>query len=118
MSIIFFHDELQKSEILRSMEKWEEENSNKIQTLVIPIKVFYLAENYHQKYSLKMHSDILEEFKRYYPDDKDLINSTAAARVNGFLAGWGASPQLEEIGSLLGLTEQSLEKVKKMVQIR
>jgi len=118
MSIIFSHDDLQESEILRSIEKWEKENSKKIQTLVTPFKVFYMAENYHQKYSLKMHSAILEEFKKYYPDDNDLINSTSVARVNGFLAGWGAFPQLEEIGPLLGLTEESLEKVKKAVQIR
>jgi peptide-methionine (S)-S-oxide reductase len=42
----------------------------------------------------------MREFRAMYPDERDFVNSTAAARVNGFLGGNGSRALLEkEIGS-------------------
>lgn len=71
---------------------------------------FYLAENYHQKYYLQQHRD----FKNYYLDlysMKEFINSTAVARVNGYLAKKGTEKQLIREVNGLGLPEKLQEKL-------
>jgi len=53
----------------------------------------------------------MKEFAKMYPGDKDFIDSTAAARVNGYLAGYGTyEGLLAEIGSL-GLTPEGNKKL-------
>jgi len=59
---------------------------------------FWPAEDYHQKYYLRQTPALLREFARMYPDDADLRDSTAAARVNGYLG--GAGPPAEALDRL------------------
>jgi peptide-methionine (S)-S-oxide reductase len=51
-----------------------------------------------------------------YPNEKDLINSTAAARVNGYLAGYctyaGLTKELSSLGLSVGSGERLLEIVR------
>jgi peptide-methionine (S)-S-oxide reductase len=54
-----------------------------------------MAENYHQKYRLRQSPTFMEEFTALYPDPTDLVNSTAAARVNGYLGGYGTLADLQ-----------------------
>ena len=43
----------------------------------------------------------MREFGRIYPDDQAFVDSTAAARLNGYLGGFGGFSQLQaELGSL------------------
>jgi len=42
-----------------------------------------LAEDYHQKHSLRSYPEILEEFRAMFPEMKNLINSTVVTRING-----------------------------------
>jgi peptide-methionine (S)-S-oxide reductase len=37
----------------------------------------------------------MEEFTALYPDPTDFVNSTAAARVNGYLGGYGTLADLQ-----------------------
>ena len=67
---------------------------------------FYPAEDYHQKYRLRNTPALMQEFKAMYPADADFVESTAAARVNGYLdgSGTGCGNLRAEIGSF-GLSE-------------
>jgi len=47
---------------------------------------FYIAEDYHQKYKLRSHTELLEAFKQAGYDDADLRDSPAAAKVNGYVS--------------------------------
>ncbi len=47
-----------------------------------------------------------------YPDMSDFINSTAAARVNGYLAGGGSAELLQEEGEQLGLSPGLQQKLR------
>jgi len=49
-SVIFFHDDAQKSSAVRSREKAQLEFSDPIVTEIVPLPVFYPAEDYHQNY--------------------------------------------------------------------
>jgi peptide-methionine (S)-S-oxide reductase len=86
---IFYHDEEQKRLALESM-KTQEARTGKVYTEVLPAATFYRAEDYHQKYYLRQRPDLLRELEGIYPRGNDLVDSTAAARANGYLAGNGS----------------------------
>ncbi len=49
-SAVFYYDEGQKNEALKSMEEEEKRRARKIVTEIIPAPTFYRAEDYHQRY--------------------------------------------------------------------
>jgi peptide-methionine (S)-S-oxide reductase len=52
-SAIFYHNQEQKQIAEKSKKQKEKDLNNKIQTEIMPIKEFYPAEEYHQKYLKK-----------------------------------------------------------------
>jgi peptide-methionine (S)-S-oxide reductase len=85
----------------------------KVHTAIEPLSRFHLAEAYHQKYYLRGHSALVREFAAMYPSEEGLVASTAAARVNGFVSGYGTPGLLaEEIGSY-GLTPGGRAEVER-----
>lgn len=100
-SIIFYHDDEQKRLAEESRDRQAAGTDGQVFTQIIPFSEFYLAETYHQKYRLQQAPDLQEAFRTLYPDDGDFINSTAAARFNGYMGGYGTLDALEaEIGDL------------------
>jgi len=98
MSLIFYHDAGQKDVALQSKAAMEQKLGREIKTELVAYSEFYLAEDYHQKYYLQAEPELTMELRGYYSDFNGFINSTAAARLNGLLGGYG-DPQLlaEEI---------------------
>ena len=47
------------------------------------------------------------DLRRIYPDPMDLINSTGAARINGFLLGYGEDTYFNQVIDELGLSIES-----------
>jgi len=94
MSIILFHDEDQQKAALESKTALEEKMGIVVTTEIAVLDKFYLAEDYHQKYYLQAVKDLAAEIEAYYPSFNGFVDSTAAARLNGFVAGYGDSEQL------------------------
>lgn len=63
---------------------------------------FYLAEDYHQKYYLRHDTVLMNELAGY--SSQQLVDSTVAARLNGYVAGKGTLAQLREDLPRLGLS--------------
>ena len=113
MSAVFYDGDVQKKAVLASKARLEEKLGKPVKTAILPLVKFYLAEDYHQKYELRCNADMTREFKAIFADEKDFLNSTAAARVNGYLAGRGTKEQLKKEIDLLGLSAEG----KKSLQV-
>jgi len=111
MSIVFYHDEEQKRLAMETRDREAAKIQGQIFTEIVPASEFYLAEAYHQKYRLRQVPDLMEEFRVMYPDDEDFIDSTAAARVNGYLGGYGTFEALQTELSDLGLSPAGSKKL-------
>ncbi len=118
MSAILYHNESQQRLAEASMEERAEVLGKELYTEILPVGTFTMAEDYHQKYRLRHAPGFFEEFNAIYPQVQDLVASTAVARVNGYLAGYGTEAQLDEEISLLGLSPTSQEKLLQMVKGR
>ncbi|UCD77233.1 MAG: peptide-methionine (S)-S-oxide reductase [Desulfobacterales bacterium] len=111
MSAIFYHNDAQRKLALETKAFEENQRNKKIQTEIVPFGKFYLAEDYHQKYELRRHRDLMTEFKTFYPREIDFINSTAAARVNGYTGGYGTSEEIKSSIEDLGLSPAGRERL-------
>ncbi len=108
MSAIFYHNEEQKKLAVESMKQEEARTHGKIYTGISPASRFYRAEDYHQKYYLRQRPELIRELKAIYPSDDAFVNSTVAARLNGYLAVKGPYAALQaELGDLLPPEESS-----------
>ncbi|SHH64763.1 peptide-methionine (S)-S-oxide reductase [Desulfofustis glycolicus DSM 9705] len=74
-----------------------------------------MAEEYHQKYLLKGHGVLFKEMKRIYPLHQDMVDSTAAARLNGYVGGHGDEDQLSREIETLGLNDGGKETLVELV---
>jgi peptide-methionine (S)-S-oxide reductase len=115
-SIIFYHDEEQKRLATESREREATMYEGPIYTEIVPLTEFYLAEGYHQKYQLRSVPLLLEEFSAIYPDEADLVNSTAVTRANGYVGGNGTLDNLQAEIDKLGLSTKAKEYLLKQVR--
>lgn len=116
MSIIFYHGSEQKRLAEQSLRKIQREIGKPVITRVEPAGIFTTAEEYHQKYYLKNDPLLMKDLRRYYPDPNDLTDSTAAARINGYIGRYGTPEEMENEVASLGLSREGVERlVKSMV---
>jgi len=108
MSVIFYHDDQQKKLAEDSLKSAQAENRSNITTQLLPAETFYNAEHYHQKYMLRKHDWLVKALKL---DNESLITSSVAARINGYVGGYGDESSFDAERSELSLTEEVGEYV-------
>ncbi|MCA1793470.1 MAG: peptide-methionine (S)-S-oxide reductase [Desulfobacteraceae bacterium] len=111
---IFYHNEEQRQQAVASKNALEQRTGKTVQTDIVPVQSFTLAEDYHQKYLLK-HSALNHFLNTFYEHHIDLIHSTAAARLNGYAGGNGSREQLLREMHLLGLDDAQNKVLEKLV---
>jgi peptide-methionine (S)-S-oxide reductase len=104
-SIIFVHNEEQHRLALESKQQEEAKLGSIVTTEITPFTAFYLAEDYHQKYYLREIPELMADFKAMYPDADGFRDSTAAARVNGYVIGYGKPETLQKELVSYGLSQ-------------
>jgi methionine-S-sulfoxide reductase len=115
MSAIFYHDEDQKRLALQTRTRKAARSKGKVYTEIIPFSDFTLAEAYHQKYRLRQEKILMKEFKAMYPDANSFVDSTAVARVNGYLGGHGTFTDLKAELNSLGLSSAGDKRLEDIV---
>ncbi len=117
-SIIFYHNAEQKELAQASKKEQAAQCDCQIHTEIVPFDEFYLAEDYHQKFRLKQSTVFTNQFNAIYPDHADLVDSTAAARVNGYLGGYGTLADLQAEIDKLGLSPAAQDRLIEIVRER
>lgn len=88
-SKIFYLNENQRYKAQESMKK-------DAATDLQPLKKFYIAEDYHQKYKLR-HSELMNQFENMSSDE--FRDSPLAAKANGYVAGYLDSEKYKDLES-------------------
>lgn len=81
-----------------------------------PLARFWRAEDYHQKYALRRHSELLDELAGY--DARMFTDSTAAARLNAYAYGYGTPADLAAELLSLGLSPRGARYLERLVRQR
>lgn len=109
---VFYHTEQQRVAAEASKAAMAKKLSKPITSTIEPVN-FKAARDSEQKYFLR-NSPIWEDFKKNYPDG-DVMNSAAAAKINGYLGGNSEQKYFDAYAPKLGLSEASLAQLRKKV---
>lgn len=116
MTAVFYHNQRQKELAEESMREIQKKYAKPIATKILALDVFYEAEDYHQKYMLRQHKSLIKSLGL---SDKQLIRSHIAARVNGYLGGFGTIQRFNDEVDNWGLSDEQknyiLENIKRPV---
>jgi len=115
-SAIIYHDERQRR--LAEETKKRQQKDRRVYTDIEPLSEFYLAEDYHQKYYLRGVDALIQELRALYPQEREFVDSTTAARLNGYVGGFGTLEQLEGELETFGLSEQAEQYIRKRISRR
>ncbi len=102
---VFYQDEAQRQAALQSLEQVAAENDGDITTAIEPLKTFYVAEDYHQKYYVRLSRRVGPELVAIYTDEEAFRDSTAVARANGILGGYVTLERANALIEGLGISD-------------
>jgi hypothetical protein len=117
-SLVFVHTKDQEEEAIRSKKRLEAAALRPVATQILPFTGFTLAEEYHQKFYLRRDPILMKTFKELFPDSRLLTDSTAAARVNGFLAGFGDPLLFMSTTPRWGLSAEGWDRLRRIAKGR
>jgi len=115
MAAVYVGDDAQR-ELAEQSRLALEARGIEVGTPIVARGRFYLAEDYHQKYSLRHHEALLREFASYTP--RQFVDSTVAARLNGYLANHGSAAQLDRELPSFGLSPRANAELMQRVTSR
>jgi len=115
MTAVFYHNEDQKRLAEETRDQVARMLGQKIETRILPLTGFHRAEGYHQKYYLRGVPDLAGELLAVYPNINDFVNSTAAARLNGYVSGCVGRAKLDREIDGLGLSDRGKERLRGIV---
>jgi len=115
-SAIFYTSE-QQQKLANAFNLAKESRAGKqAYTSIEPFTGFYVAEDYHQKYYLRQRLDLANALYAIYPNPADFRDSTAVARLNGYLGGYGDPDTLEKNLDNLGLPDSGKQELLEIVK--
>jgi peptide-methionine (S)-S-oxide reductase len=114
MSAVFFANDAQRAIAEESKAKREEAAQRELYTEIAPLDRFWRAEDYHQKYALRHDRLFMRELSEVY-DARAFVDSTVAARLNGFVSGDGDPALLDAEIDRYGLSPDAQHHLRSIV---
>lgn len=114
-SAVFCQDAEQLALVEESAAREAEKRGREIRTEISLGAPFHEAEDYHQKWYLRRHPQLLDQLIMHYQSEGEALASIAAARLNGYLGGAGTAKQLERDVDRLGLDGASQSYLRRCV---
>jgi len=113
-SAIFYHNTEQEQAAKKSRDEKQRQLGTTIRSDIEPVTEFTCAEDYHQKYKLQAHSNIMKALNVKTFDD--LINSPVACKMNGYLGGYGKVASLKQDIKILKIPEGVADRLIAIVE--
>ena len=98
-NVLFYHTPEQERVARESFREVENRLGGRVRTGLEPAGPFHRAERYHQKYLLRSRSRLWQALVAHFGGEDAAADSTAAARLNGWLGGYG-TPTAEAVKAL------------------
>lgn len=119
-SLIFYRNDEQKRVAERILERIRSEapEDEYVYTELKSFEVLYLAEDEHQNRSLKLEPSIYNEIKQMYETEENILNSILAAKLNGYIYGYGSPEGALELLEKSGLSEPSRLRLLEVIENR
>ncbi|MFH1382232.1 MAG: peptide-methionine (S)-S-oxide reductase [Chloroflexota bacterium] len=115
-SAIFYTNEEQHKLAIESRQAEEARLGKTVYTGIEPFTAFYVAEDYHQKYYLKLRHDVVDTLYKIYPEPESFRDSTAIARLNGYAGGFGDLDTLKKNLDTFGLSESGKSSLLRIAE--
>ncbi|MFC6730206.1 peptide-methionine (S)-S-oxide reductase MsrA [Natronoarchaeum mannanilyticum] len=109
--VVLAHDDEQYEAAQRRRDELAERTGETVATDVERLDEFYLAEDYHQKYELRSTPVVGDELAELYGDA--FVDSTIAARLNGFVAGHGDPERRDALLADLDLPPTVIDELRR-----
>lgn len=110
-SVILTESVVHRQAAERTRQDTESRLGGSVATAIEDLDTFHLAEPYHQKYELRSTPVLGAELEDRYGDD--LVDSTVAARLNGFVAGYGDAERRRSLLADLDLPPAVVDEVRR-----
>uniref|UniRef100_A0AC35U7N9 Peptide-methionine (S)-S-oxide reductase n=1 Tax=Rhabditophanes sp. KR3021 TaxID=114890 RepID=A0AC35U7N9_9BILA len=109
-SAILWQTEEERDKVQASYDAAKIKIGKDIETYIKKFDRFYHAEDYHQKYWLRCQDSVLKALN--FKDDKEIIESKLAAKVNAFMAGFDDFELLDQLAVEYAISDD----VKKIIK--
>ncbi|MDS0259386.1 peptide-methionine (S)-S-oxide reductase [Haloarcula sp. S1CR25-12] len=109
--VVLAHDGAQREAAEASAAALEARTGQSVETAIESLDAFTPAEAYHQKYELRSTPVLGDELEDIY--GPALVDSTVAARLNGFVAGHGGADQRDALLAEVALSPAALSELER-----
>ena len=92
---LWVHDEAQREVAEATKAEVAERLGREVETEILELGTFYLAENYHQKYRLRYRRQLTEDLQRWVPEGAEFVDSALTTRLNAYFARRATFEQVE-----------------------
>ena len=114
-AILFYSGPEQHRDALASSQTVHQQLGKELTTELVELDRFWVAEDYHQKYSLRRQSGLAEGLLRSLSSEAKFRDSPVAAKLNAFCAGDLDRPALDralaQLGYRISGDRRSVEKL-------
>jgi peptide-methionine (S)-S-oxide reductase len=114
-SAIFYANQEQKLAAEKKKAALEGESGGTVYTDIVPLDTFYLAEAYHQKYSLRKNQLLTQELEARYPTLDQFLDAPIVTWINAYVWGCGLLEDLVEELPSFGLSPEAEAMLKEIV---